>query len=502
MNFHELFVKFVKIHVIRSSTCHKGIGITMCYAACINNEKMKRFYLILGVKLLLSNAVGAQYITGARRDTAHFKTDEAKERLNRRLGRSKSLSAGEILPSAVSLRKWCPTVGKQCNSSCWAWATGHAAMTIRRAQKWNITDRERIDALAFSASYIFNKVSPNCDAVSFSSVEKVLERGVCPVHVFPNDRICNTKPSEKDDLEAERFKVALIEFVFVTEDSKDKKLLHLKQTLNHNLPIVIQVRSVPSLFRPENGIWKYSFNEPDTTDFQHALCLIGYDDRNKRFELMNSWDTTWGDKGFVYIDYEALLENALQRDGLLQAAYKLDIADPEMSPLKGEVILERLVDATNCRNQRFERILVKNNNNIYNTVRPYFTRQDKIRLLFPETNIKQYVYFFGQDAGTGVWKRYEDILLQSPSTLLPQNNELLNFTEAGTEIVCCLFAAQPIKDFERQLDALPKQKVAIANLFNTLKTQFPDITTELEWDKMAFRNGRMALMTVVLEIKE
>jgi hypothetical protein len=272
------------------------------------------------------------------------------------------------------------------------------------------------------------------------------------------------------------------------EDSKDNKILRLKQTLNHHLPVVIEVRTVPSLFRPENGIWQYPFNEPDTTDFDHALCLIGYDDKRKMFELMNSWDTTWGDKGFVRISYEALLENALQTNGLLQAAYKLDVAAPEISPLKGEVILERLVQTTTCMNHPFERVSIQKNNNVYTTVKPSFTRQDKMRFLFPETSVQQYVYFFGQDARTGAWKRYADILLQNPATILPQNNELLNFTAAGTELVCCLFAASPINDFEQQLDALPKQ--------------FPNVTTELESNKMAFRNGRMALMTVVLEIKE
>ena len=33
----------------------------------------------------------------------------------------------------------------------------------------------------------------------------------------------------------------------------------------------------------------------------HALCVIGYDDQAKRFEIINSWGTGWGNNGFFTI---------------------------------------------------------------------------------------------------------------------------------------------------------------------------------------------------------
>lgn len=469
--------------------------------------KMKRFYVFLVVKLLLLNSAPAQYVTGAIRDTAFFKAEEALERRKRANGQVRSAPNGEVFDRFVSLRKWCPTVGNQCNRpSCLAWATGYAAMTIRRAQQLNITNKEQIDALAFSASYIFNEISSNCSGLTFSKVERVLERGVCPAHQFPNTRICGLPPSEKDTLEAARFKVHFFKPVFLPEDSKKDKINRLKRALTEHLPIVIQVRAVSSLFHPENGVWNYAFDEPDATPFDHALCLVGYDERlgkgKEVFELMNSWDTTWGDKGFVRIGYEALVENALKPEGLLQAAYQLDIAEPQSSPFKGTMILERLVETNRCTNRPFESVSIRKNHNVYIPVKKSFTQQDQMRLLFPEKMEPQYVYFFGQDAGTGLWKSYANTLLQKPATVLPLNDQLLNFTAGGTEVICCLFSTTPINDFKQRVQALPTQKVPIPNLFETLKKQFPLITTELETEQMAFKRGKMALMTVVLEIKE
>ncbi len=189
---------------------------------------MKRFYLFLGVKLLFLTQSMAQYATGAKYDAAYFKKDLADLRS---LGRSMA-PIGEVLPKSVSLRAWCPTVGNQCNPpSCVAWAIGYAAMTIRLAEQRQIKDRERIDALALSASYIFNKSSFNCAGLAFSMVEPVLKMGVCPAYIFPNTQICAQVPTDKDQLEASPFKVRLFQPVLLPEYTIDDKLLAIKPHL-------------------------------------------------------------------------------------------------------------------------------------------------------------------------------------------------------------------------------------------------------------------------------
>ncbi len=38
----------------------------------------------------------------------------------------------------------------------------------------------------------------------------------------------------------------------------------------------------------------------------HAVCMVGYDRRNRMFKFINSWGTQWGDRGFGHIGYAAL----------------------------------------------------------------------------------------------------------------------------------------------------------------------------------------------------
>ena len=35
----------------------------------------------------------------------------------------------------------------------------------------------------------------------------------------------------------------------------------------------------------------------------HAICIMGYDDKKKRFKFKNSWSADWGEKGYGYIPY-------------------------------------------------------------------------------------------------------------------------------------------------------------------------------------------------------
>ena len=38
----------------------------------------------------------------------------------------------------------------------------------------------------------------------------------------------------------------------------------------------------------------------------HAICIVGFDRRNRMFKFANSWGTQWGDRGFGHIGYATL----------------------------------------------------------------------------------------------------------------------------------------------------------------------------------------------------
>jgi C1A family cysteine protease len=46
----------------------------------------------------------------------------------------------------------------------------------------------------------------------------------------------------------------------------------------------------------------------------HALCLAGFDDTRRHFTVANSWNSTWGAKGYGFIPYEYILNPNLASD--------------------------------------------------------------------------------------------------------------------------------------------------------------------------------------------
>jgi hypothetical protein len=52
----------------------------------------------------------------------------------------------------------------------------------------------------------------------------------------------------------------------------------------------------------KNG--KYNPSQSEKNFGGHALCVVGYDNINKEFEIINSWGTDWGNNGFFNISYD------------------------------------------------------------------------------------------------------------------------------------------------------------------------------------------------------
>jgi C1A family cysteine protease len=46
----------------------------------------------------------------------------------------------------------------------------------------------------------------------------------------------------------------------------------------------------------------------------HAVTIVGYDDNKGAFKIRNSWGTSWGQKGYFWIDYDYVSDKSLCND--------------------------------------------------------------------------------------------------------------------------------------------------------------------------------------------
>ena len=58
----------------------------------------------------------------------------------------------------------------------------------------------------------------------------------------------------------------------------------------------------------------------------HAVSIVGYDTKTKRWKVRNSWGPNWGDKGYFYLPFEYITESQLASD---LWAYKVGFVVPK-----------------------------------------------------------------------------------------------------------------------------------------------------------------------------
>lgn len=71
----------------------------------------------------------------------------------------------------------------------------------------------------------------------------------------------------------------------------------LKAALLEHGPLVVLVRIDDALKAYKGGV----FNEHNPGTVNHAILMLGWDDRKKAWLLMNSWGTEWGEGGFAWV---------------------------------------------------------------------------------------------------------------------------------------------------------------------------------------------------------
>lgn len=211
------------------------------------------------------------------------------------------------LPKAVSLRKYAPRPLNQGEQgSCVGWASAYAARTILEAA----TTGADPNKIAFSPSFLYNQIGlRGCQgAYTGQALEHMKQRGLLPFSKFPYDpNSCNRRPSQGQLQEATRYKIKGYNRLTKTGRNYDVDLEAVKQNIAQGAPVIIAAK-VPYSFQDMMGkkVWHPKASEKRSINRLggHAMCLIGYDDNKRQFEIQNSWGTQWGDKGFVFVGYD------------------------------------------------------------------------------------------------------------------------------------------------------------------------------------------------------
>jgi len=220
------------------------------------------------------------------------------------------------LPQSVSLLPQFPPIGDQGQyGTCVAWAAGYNMKTVIDAIQQNLTANDLANTnKQTSPKDLFlaipdAKKGQNCNGTNFSdAMDLLLNRGAATMQTVPYTNLGNCASAGVQSnwtQEANQRKIKNYRKITASIQS-------VKEQLANKIPVVIGAK-LSDNFMTWNSDAVYNSNSTYNQVGQHsyhALIISGYDDSkgaNGAFKVVNSWGTNWGDIGYIWIDYNFLL---------------------------------------------------------------------------------------------------------------------------------------------------------------------------------------------------
>ncbi len=194
----------------------------------------------------------------------------------------------------LSLKKLTPIKQQAQCGSCWAFT----AMGVY--ESCNLITNNKV--LDLSEQYVVScSGAGSCGGGWYSNVfEFFKSRGPVDEKVFPYaaaDKQCVSKKQLAS-------RVSAYGWVMGREWSAYTPVDKIKEAICKYGPIAACVKVTPAFQAYAGGIFDEHAKCSGPEDMNHAIVLVGWDDSKKAWLLRNSWGTEWGEKGYMWIEYD------------------------------------------------------------------------------------------------------------------------------------------------------------------------------------------------------
>tara|TARA_B100000575_G_scaffold209118_1_gene170346 strand:- start:627 stop:1766 length:1140 start_codon:yes stop_codon:yes gene_type:complete len=203
------------------------------------------------------------------------------------------------------------------------------AMTILYSIRNNSFDREMNTFKSFSPYFVYINISNDLNSGMMAT------DGLDYVMKFGNPLISYVEFDEfypfSDNI-ISKSKLNSLQLKKAKENAKKfklknyKKLINIdgvKQSISQNYPVLYCTSYIPpSISELYNCETEFCFWDPDPKEkldpesrgMGHAMLIVGYDDRKKAVQVLNSWGADFGNDGFFWIPYEDVFTGMLYID--------------------------------------------------------------------------------------------------------------------------------------------------------------------------------------------
>jgi len=129
------------------------------------------------------------------------------------------------------------------------------------------------------------------------AMKVLLHYGVCPESLWPYRPHQKDKPKKNAEILARRYRIKAY--------ARLKDLDEMKRSLMVNGPFLAGVKVFSSWMNKKVQKTGFIPMPKKGEEFLggHAVCIVGFNDKNGLFKFKNSWGRQWADKGYGYLPY-------------------------------------------------------------------------------------------------------------------------------------------------------------------------------------------------------
>ena len=245
------------------------------------------------------------------------------------------------LSDNVDLSRYFPPIGDQGQyGTCVAWATGYAMKTSLNAKQNNWSSSQLSSASNQTSPidlwHLIDKNSKNsgCNGSNFEpAMDAIKKNGVASMSSVPftgkTMKCDNVTGTGNSSNKLGEYKVIAYNSEMGGGKAYGMTVSNFKYWLNQGYPVLIGAELGENFMKWNSS----SVITSDTKGYQgqhayHALVVVGYSDSKQAFRIRNSWDTSWGDDGSIWVGYSHFI-NQFCFGGWVACNPSQSLASPE-----------------------------------------------------------------------------------------------------------------------------------------------------------------------------
>ena len=225
----------------------------------------------------------------------------------------------------IDLTAFLPTPGMQgyTQGSCAAWSIAYGLVSYlkQRQERWLLLNPNQAvyASRVYSPAFLYNELTtdPKCGQGIYlnEALQYSIDIGSLSLQKFPYDPArCDRKGTADEKKDAGEIQLLSFNKVFDAFENplgRQIDVLTVKSLLNDSNAVVIGAHLDKSFMDDTYGnrnpgasrpyIWDRFQNNTSIYTAYHAMICIGYNDRLSAFKVMNSWNTNFGDGGYIWI---------------------------------------------------------------------------------------------------------------------------------------------------------------------------------------------------------